>query len=53
MRRAATADTALRLARHFGTTPDLWLNLRKGYGLEAAERAAGERIRAEVTPRAA
>jgi addiction module HigA family antidote len=51
--RAVTAETALRLARHFGTAPDFWLNLQKAYELEVAERAEGRRIRAEVTPRVA
>lgn len=51
--RAVTAETALRLARHFGTSPGFWLNLEKAYELEVAERAEGERIRAEVAPRAA
>jgi antitoxin HigA-1 len=51
--RAVTAETALRLARHFGTTAGFWLNLQKSYELEVAERAEGERIRAEVAPRAA
>jgi addiction module HigA family antidote len=51
--RAVTAETALRLARHFGTSPGFWLNLQKAYELEAAERANGDRIRAEVAPRAA
>lgn len=51
--RAITAETALRLARHFGTTPAFWLNLQKAYELEQAEREAGARIRAEVAPRAA
>jgi antitoxin HigA-1 len=51
--RAVTAETALRLARHFGTSAGFWLNLQKAYELEVAERAAGARIRAEVTPRAA
>ena len=49
--RAVTADTALRLARHFGTNAAFWLNLQKRYELEVAERAAGARIRAEVLPR--
>jgi addiction module HigA family antidote len=52
-RRAITAETALRLARHFGTTPAFWLNLQKAYELEVAEQEAGARIRAEVAPRAA
>lgn len=51
--RAVTAETALRLARHFGTSPGFWLNLQKAYELEVAERAEGERIRAEVAPRVA
>jgi addiction module HigA family antidote len=51
--RSVTAETALRLARHFGTSPGFWLNLQKVYELEVAERAEGERIRAEVTPRVA
>jgi addiction module HigA family antidote len=51
--RAVTADTALRLARHFGTSAGFWVNLQKSYELEVAERAAGARIRAEVAPRAA
>jgi len=51
--RAVTAETARRLARHFGTSPGIWLNLQKAYELEVAERAKGERIRAEVAPRAA
>jgi addiction module HigA family antidote len=49
--RGVTADTALRLARHFGTSPGFWLNLQKSYELDVAKRAAGARIRAEVMPR--
>lgn len=37
-RRSVTADTALRLARYFGTTPQFWLNLQTAYDLEEAER---------------
>jgi addiction module HigA family antidote len=51
--RSVTAETALRLARHFGTSPGFWLNLQKAYELEITERAEGERIRAEVAPRVA
>ena len=51
--RAVTAETALRLARHFGTSAGFWLNLQKAYELDVAERAAGDRIRAEVAPREA
>lgn len=38
-RRGITADTALRLARYFGTSARLWLNLQAAYDLEEAERA--------------
>ncbi|MGD0110179.1 MAG: HigA family addiction module antitoxin [Rhodopila sp.] len=51
--RAVTAETALRLSRHFGTSPGFWLNLQKAYELEVTERAEGDRIRAEVLPRVA
>jgi addiction module HigA family antidote len=34
--RAATADTAIRLARYFGTVPEFWLNLQTGYDLSLA-----------------
>jgi addiction module HigA family antidote len=51
--RAVTADTALRLARFFGTSPDFWLGLQMDYDLEATRTALGYRIEQEVTPRAA
>jgi addiction module HigA family antidote len=47
-RRGITADTALRLARYFGTTPQFWLNLQSAYDLRRAEIAAGRRIEREV-----
>jgi addiction module HigA family antidote len=47
-RRSVTADTALRLARYFGTAPSLWLNLQSTYDLELAEDELGERIAREV-----
>lgn len=46
-----SADTALRLARCFGTTPQLWLNLQKTWELRRAEIAAGREIAARVNPR--
>ena len=50
-RRGITADTALRLARFFGTTPQIWLNFQQGYDLRRAEiRSAGE-IAVTVKPR--
>ena len=50
-RRGVTADTALRLARYFGTTPQVWLNLQKTYELRRAEIDAGRRIAERVKPR--
>lgn len=52
-RRSITGDTALRLARHFGTTPEFWLNLQRDYDLEMAEIAHGEEIAAKVKVRVA
>jgi len=52
-RRAVTAETALRLGRFFGTSADFWLGLQAAYDLETARHALGERIKAEVRPRAA
>lgn len=47
-KRAVTADTAMRLARYFGTSPDVWLRLQARYDLEVAERKYGDRIAREV-----
>ncbi len=44
-KRAISADTALRLARYFGTTPDLWMNLQKTYELDLARQQLGKAIR--------
>lgn len=52
-RRSVTPDTALRLARYFGTTPQFWLNLQASYDLKIALREEGKRIEREVEPRAA
>ena len=52
-RRSVTPDTALRLARHFGTTAQFWLNLQSSYDLKIAMREAGGKIEKEVEPRAA
>ena len=50
---AITADTALRLSRFFGTTPDFWVNLQKDHELRVAKAAVQEAIDAEVEPLAA
>jgi addiction module HigA family antidote len=52
-RRGITADTAFRLARYFGTSPEFWINLQGRYDLDAADRKLRRRIEREVTPRAA
>ena len=52
-RRAVTADTALRLARYFGTTPEFWINLQAHYDLEIAKDSSRRRIEKEVEPHAA
>ena len=52
-RRGVTADTALRLARYFGTSPEYWLNLQKTFELRKAQHEAGARIAREIRPRAA
>ena len=49
--RGITADTALRLSRYLGTSPELWLNLQKTFELRVAEKAAGKRIAQHVQPR--
>lgn len=49
-RRAITADTALRLARYFGTTPQFWLNLQANYDLEVAQDARGAEILDRIRP---
>lgn len=47
-KRAISADTALRLARYFGTTPGIWLRLQARYDLELAEQKVGKQINREV-----
>ncbi|GAA5150604.1 HigA family addiction module antitoxin [Microbacterium pseudoresistens] len=48
-KRAITADTALRLGRYFGISPQFWLNLQTQYELEVAEDRVSEQI-AQITP---
>ena len=49
--RGITADTALRLSRYLGTTPQLWLNLQQTYELRTAEIESGKDIAKRVRPR--
>jgi addiction module HigA family antidote len=51
--RAVSADTALRLARYFGTTPAFWLNLQTAHDLSITEAALGAQIARDVHPRTA
>ena len=48
-RRSITAETALRLAKFFGTTAGFWVGLQAEHDLEAAERELGDRVDREVT----
>ncbi len=52
-RRSISVDTAMRLARYFGTTPELWLNLQVRYDLESGRDTLAAQIDREVVPRAA
>lgn len=52
-KRAITADTALRLARYFGTSAQFWLNLQSGYELRLAEAELADLLDEEITPHAA
>ena len=50
--RAITADTALRMARYFGTTERFWMNLQIRYDLEMQKDRLGHRLEKEVLHRA-
>jgi len=52
-RRSVSADTAMRLARHFGGDARSWLNLQTAYDLRVAEIKNTKRITREISPRAA
>jgi antitoxin HigA-1 len=47
-KRRITADTALRLARYFGTSPQFWLGLQADYDLDVAMDGLGDRLEREV-----
>jgi antitoxin HigA-1 len=46
--RSITADTALRLARYFGTSERFWLNLQSRYDLELQKMELGDRLEREI-----
>jgi len=50
-KRAVTANTALRLARYFGTSDRFWMNLQVRYDLEVEKDRLGERLECEVKVR--
>lgn len=52
-KRAVTADTALRLARYFGTSEGFWMGLQADYDLEEARNRLGDRLQREVRTYAA
>jgi len=49
-RRGITADTALRFAQFFGTTPELWQNLQSQYEMDIAKRSIWKKIKETVVP---
>jgi addiction module HigA family antidote len=51
--RSITADTALRLAKFFGTTPEFWLNLQNAYDLKITLQKSGKKIDHDVARRKA
>src|SRR5439155_14911891 len=51
--RAITADTALRLGRYFGVSPQFWLNLQTHYDLEQEQERLALRLEKEVKTLAA
>jgi len=52
-KRAVTADTALRLSRYFGTSPEFWMDLQTAYELEIIAREIGDKVESEIAPRVA
>jgi addiction module HigA family antidote len=51
-RRAITPDTALRLARYFGTSPEFWMDLQSAYDLKTTARTVADTLE-QIAPRAA
>jgi addiction module HigA family antidote len=47
-KRGVTAESALRLARYFGNSPQFWMNLQTRYEITVAEQTIGDKIQAEV-----
>lgn len=52
-KRSITADTALRLAKYFGTSAQFWLGLQADYDLDVTREMLGDRLEKEIVPIAA
>jgi addiction module HigA family antidote len=52
-KRAVTGDTALRLGKYLGVSPEVWMGLQAEYDLRVAQRAIGSEVERVVRPRAA
>jgi addiction module HigA family antidote len=52
-KRAITADTALRLGKYFGVSPEVWMGLQTDYDLRVAQRAVGDEVEKRVQRHAA
>ncbi len=48
-KRSISADTALRLSKYFGTSPEFWLNLQSHYDLAVESEKLGKKLHIEVT----
>lgn len=48
--RSITADTALRLGKFFGTSPDMWLRLQSSYDLRVAQLTTWPKVQARIRP---
>lgn len=51
--RAVSADTAIRLARYFGTSAEFWMNLQAAHDLSVAQHESARQIARDIRPRAA
>ena len=51
--RSITADTALRLAAYFGTSPEMWMSLQSGYDLRVARATTWSEAKTRIRPRKA
>ncbi|HSM90710.1 MAG TPA: HigA family addiction module antitoxin, partial [Desulfobacterales bacterium] len=49
-KRGISADTALRLGRYFGTTPQFWINLQAHYELDVAREGIEDSLKKDITP---